>query len=115
VWFTEPGADKIGEISALVAVEGSAEAAPHFRVSPNPARGRLNFAFTLAVAGRARLEILDVTGRHVGTLVDRVLPAGRHEATWMPEQGNHGAAAGLYLASLEVGAARAMRRFVVVR
>jgi flagellar hook assembly protein FlgD len=34
------------------------------------------------VAGRARIDVLSVSGRRVATLVDRTLGAGTHEIVW---------------------------------
>jgi flagellar hook assembly protein FlgD len=50
--------------------------------TPNPTSGRATFEFTLADAGRARLELYDVRGRLVRRLVDGPLPAGVHAAAW---------------------------------
>ena len=36
----------------------------------------------LAAADRVRVEIFDVTGRRVVTLLDRQLPAGEHGVKW---------------------------------
>lgn len=49
---------------------------------PSPARESTVLAFATSVAGRARLEVLDVSGRHVATLLDDDLGPGRHERTW---------------------------------
>jgi len=38
--------------------------------------------FELQEAARVTLRVFDVLGREVATLIDRDLPAGRHEAVW---------------------------------
>jgi PKD repeat protein len=45
---------------------------------PNPFNPRTTIAFTLAADGNVRLDVFDVTGRRVTTLVDGVKSAGRH-------------------------------------
>jgi hypothetical protein len=50
--------------------------------SPNPFRGRTAFRFGLARAGDVRLELYDVSGRRVRTLVSGTLPAGEHTRAW---------------------------------
>jgi glucose/arabinose dehydrogenase len=47
-----------------------------------PFKGSLALAVTPDVAEQVRVSIEDVTGRHVRTLVDAVLPAGRQAVTW---------------------------------
>jgi hypothetical protein len=50
---------------------------------PNPMNPTTRIQFTNGVAnGRVKVEIFDVTGRLVRTLVDSKLPAGVHEVTW---------------------------------
>lgn len=45
---------------------------------PNPFNPSANLSFTLAEASPVRLEVLDLLGRRVATLLDTALPAGRH-------------------------------------
>lgn len=47
---------------------------------PNPFRGGTTIHFALRQEGVVRLDVYDVTGRKVSTLVDRSLPAGAHTA-----------------------------------
>ena len=39
-------------------------------------------AFELPAAGHARLDVYDLGGRRIATLLDESLPAGRHAAAW---------------------------------
>jgi hypothetical protein len=82
-------------------------------LTPNPGHGERRLGFTLPVAGDARLELLDVTGRHIRTLAAGVLPAGPHERTWdgRDERGNL-APAGLYFVRLRAGRESLTERFV---
>jgi len=68
---------------SLVAV-GTAPA-PYTRLDtprPNPFHARTELRYVTAYAGRVVLEVLDVQGRMVRTLVDEVRPAGEGHATW---------------------------------
>ena len=67
-----------------VAVESPVERilAGRFEAKPNPFADRTRLSMDLAAAGPVRLAVFDVTGREVRILVDRVLPAGRHEFAW---------------------------------
>ena len=49
---------------------------------PNPFNPRTMITFTLPAASRVRLDILDLQGRRVAKLVDGILPAGPHAATF---------------------------------
>lgn len=50
--------------------------------SPNPSHGTSRVAFSLPRAGRVMVEIVDLQGRRVRTLVDGERAAGSHAATW---------------------------------
>jgi len=53
------------------------------RNHPNPFNPRTTIVFDLARSGPARLNVYDMAGRHVRTLVDEIsLGKGRHEAVW---------------------------------
>jgi len=69
---------------------------------PNPFNPKTSIAFSLSRSGPAKLTIFDVQGRAVRTLVDDVLEAGTHEATWdgRDESGTP-SASGLYFYRLE--------------
>jgi hypothetical protein len=68
---------------------------------PNPARGGVTLDYVLPAAGSVRLEIRDILGRHVATLVDAFQGAGRHLATWNGARATgHAAPPGMYYASL---------------
>ncbi|MFA6234044.1 MAG: VWA domain-containing protein [Bacteroidota bacterium] len=53
---------------------------------PNPVSrsARLHFQFTLAGAGSIRLDIFDLLGRRVATVLDGTLSPGRHTAEYSP-------------------------------
>jgi hypothetical protein len=71
--------------------------------SPNPFRLSTSIRFELAQAAPVRLEIFDVRGARVATLMDgRVLPAGGHATTWDGrDRAGRLAPAGVYLVRLE--------------
>jgi hypothetical protein len=50
--------------------------------SPNPLRRASTIRFGLARAGEVHLELFDVSGRRVQTLIDGILPPGPHVASW---------------------------------
>jgi subtilisin family serine protease len=86
------------------------------RPTPNPARGPSEIGFTLPTAGPARLEVYDVGGRLVRTLVDGPCDAGPHVARWNGrDTAGRDVASGVYLVKLEHGQDIRRSRLVVVR
>lgn len=97
-----------------VSIEGEGEAPEPFALAPaypNPSASSAHIPFTLSKAGSVTVAVHDVLGRRVATLVDAVLPAGAHTATW--EAG--GAASGIYVVTLRAGAQMVTRRITVAR
>ena len=83
---------------------------------PHPARGSTRFAFTLGVAARAELTVLDLSGRRVRSLVSDALAAGPHDAVWDGrDDSGTPLSAGLYFAQLRVGDASRTQRVVLAR
>ncbi|HET9325381.1 MAG TPA: FlgD immunoglobulin-like domain containing protein, partial [Candidatus Eisenbacteria bacterium] len=69
--------------------------------SPNPSRAFATIRFGLAQAGEVNLELFDVAGRRVQTLISSKLAPGPHTATWngRDRHGNH-VKNGIYLVRL---------------
>lgn len=85
---------------------------------PNPVVTHTDFRFD--VAGRdlrpVRLDLFDVTGRHVRTLVDKELPPGEFEVSWDRRDGQGArAAAGVYFVRLRTERDDLSRKVVVLR
>jgi hypothetical protein len=78
---------------------------------PNPFNPSTTIAYRLPSAGRVRLEVFDLLGRRVATLVDGVMPAGRHETRFDAT----GLASGLYLYALDAGPERISRPMLLVK
>lgn len=84
---------------------------------PNPAAGPVRLAFTLAVPGRARLEVRDAAGRLVARPLARACPPGRHETLWdARDLGGRHVAAGIYYYRLVLeGRSSAAAPIVILR
>ncbi len=83
---------------------------------PNPFNPRTTVSFDLAAAGRVTLDVFDLRGRLVRTLVDERLPAGRHDVLWDGrDAGGRETASGVYLCRLRAGGADQMRKMTLVR
>ncbi|MFO7638045.1 MAG: S8 family serine peptidase, partial [bacterium] len=66
-------------------------------VLPNPFAGRTTVRLQLPRAGRVRVNVVDISGRTVATLVDGELAAGSSSLTWQPGK----LAAGVYFVRAE--------------
>lgn len=80
---------------------------------PNPATARTWFDLTLPAAARARVEVLDLTGRLLAVLHDGELAAGTHVLHWDGrDRGRHLVPPGVYLVRARAANAAAARRIV---
>ena len=78
---------------------------------PNPFNAETRISFELNESAQVALEIFDITGAKVATLVDGHLPAGPHDIIWDASD----LASGLYLYRLSSGQMTAARRAVVIK
>ena len=88
--------------------------------APNPFNPTTAFMFTVpgsaGVTARARLDLYDVSGRLIVTLVDATLPAGDHSVTWRGQDSNgRPVGSGVYYARLTVGNQTASTRTVLLK
>ena len=85
---------------------------------PNPFNPSTTIAFTLDGGGEERvtLDLFNILGRHVTTLVDAVLPPGEHRAVWDgTDRFGRPAATGVYLYRLRVGAETETRKMLLLK
>jgi subtilisin-like proprotein convertase family protein len=82
---------------------------------PNPTRdGNASLALTLPTPGRAKLAIYDMAGRHVRTIVDKELTAGRHIVAFDGHDARGGTIhAGVYVVRMTTAQGVISRRFVI--
>lgn len=99
-----------------LAVDLSRFATPEFslaRPGPNPATAATVVEFALPSESSVRLFLVDVQGRLVASLVDGVLPAGRHTAGFAALWAAHRPAAGVYFLRFEAAGRQLTRKVVV--
>jgi hypothetical protein len=83
---------------------------------PNPFRDRVAFDVQLPGAGQVSLQVYDLLGRRVRTLLDGRLQAGEYHLVWDGrDSGGHTAATGVYFARLWTAGGVRVRRLVLVR
>lgn len=78
--------------------------------NPNPFTTSTTIRFDLPVASHVSLEIYDLRGRRVDTIVDGDLPPGRHARIWRSGAGQ----SGLYFARMVTGEFTATRKLIVM-
>ena len=82
---------------------------------PNPFNPSTIIPYRLPVSTRVRLEVFNVLGQRMATLVDAEQPAGFHTATWDgTDASGQGVAAGVYLYRLVGDGVRLTRSMVLL-
>ena len=82
---------------------------------PNPFNPSTIIPYQLPIAARVRLEVFNVLGQRVATLVNGDRPAGFHSAVWDATEGSGQAvAAGVYIYRLTAAGAQHTGRMVLV-
>ena len=84
--------------------------------APNPFNPDTVFRFGLPQAGQVKLDIYDLTGRHVRTLVDGMVGAGWQTVVW-DGRGDRGerVASGVYFCWFEAGGVSESRKVVILK
>ncbi|KPL07279.1 hypothetical protein AMJ86_04880 [bacterium SM23_57] len=78
---------------------------------PNPFNPVTTISYDVPVAGKVRIYVYDVLGRRVGTLVDGLVNAGRHQVVW--DAG--GMTSGVYFVRMDAGAYQQVRKVELLR
>lgn len=83
---------------------------------PNPFNPSTTITFTLPQAGPVKLQIFNLAGQLVRTLVAEALPAGTHQARWDGTvEGGGRAGSGLYLSRVETAQAVAESKLLLAK
>jgi FlgD Ig-like domain len=83
---------------------------------PNPTTGPLAITFSVPKDAEVRLEVFDIAGRSVKSLVAGTTVAGRHTIRWDGRtSAGRAAPDGIYLLSLRSGGTQLTRRLVLIR
>ncbi|MCY4603896.1 MAG: leucine-rich repeat domain-containing protein, partial [Gemmatimonadetes bacterium] len=82
---------------------------------PNPFNPSTIIPYQLAASSQVRLEVFNLLGQRIATLVDGARPAGFHTAQWhATDAAGRAVAAGVYIYRMTVGAERQTGRMVLV-
>jgi len=115
------GLKSYGPISATASTAVSAQAALPTEYSlaqnyPNPFNPSTTITYNLPEAAQVTLEVLDMSGRCIRTLVYGVAPAGSHQVVWdaRNDQGQQ-VASGAYVYRIKAGDYLAVRRMTLIK
>ena len=85
-------------------------------ITPNPFNPATKIAFELAREGQVQLEIYDLRGRRVRTLVHGTAGAGRHVATWNgSDDAGDRVVSGLYIVRLSSGGVMETKKMMLMK
>ena len=82
-----------------------------FAAHPNPFNAVTQLSYYLPESGKVRVEVFDITGRRVTTLVNGWESAGKHEVSWSAEN----IASGIYLVRLDTGTEKLVRKVTLLK
>jgi hypothetical protein len=87
-----------------------------FRIAPNPLARSTRIEYELPNSAWTTLRLYDAAGRTVGSLLETVLPAGRHTVPFEGRDGGGNALApGVYFLRLETPGGNAVQKLVIAR
>jgi len=85
-------------------------------IHPNPFNPRTSLSFEVPTPGVVRLRVFDLRGRLIATLIDGVVEAGQHVASWSGrDREGRDVPSGVYLSRLEAGGEVVRARMTLVR
>ena len=103
------------EVCFDTSVPGSDDGLPETYVlkqnHPNPFNPSTEICFALPMTSHVRLEIFNIAGQKVGTLIDGHLNAGHHTATW--DGGD--VSSGVYLYRLQAGVFDDTKKMILLK
>ncbi|MCP4634798.1 MAG: T9SS type A sorting domain-containing protein [candidate division Zixibacteria bacterium] len=91
-----------------------AELPTEFSVSnnyPNPFNARTTISYSLPYASNVKMEVYNLLGQKVSTLVDDFIPAGNHQVSWDASKFS----SGIYLYKTTSGSFNAVNKMVLVK
>jgi len=88
----------------------------YISAGPNPFNPKVVVRFGLPRSGQAKMDVFDVRGRRVASLLDESLEAGHHEVSWQGKDvKGRGVASGVYFMKLTCGDVEQTQRVLLVK
>jgi len=90
--------------------------APYLKVGPNPVNPRTQLQFGLVTAATVSINVFDIRGARVATLVDQIFPSGRHSVFWEGKDGfGRQVASGAYFVRLKASELVLTKRVLLLK
>ena len=84
--------------------------------SPNPFNPTTTISFELSESGKTQIEIFNVKGQKVKTLLDEEMEIGKHSVTWSGTDGNNRqAASGIYFYRISVNNKQKINKMIMLK
>ncbi len=83
--------------------------------SPNPFNPTTNISFVISKKGHVKLNVFNLQGKLISTLVDEVLEAGTHNYQWISNDANKQLASGVYFYSISVNGFNETKKMILLR
>jgi hypothetical protein len=116
------GPEVVMEQDVPVDTQGTGKLSPsqdyeiHMQNYPNPFNPITEISFSLPNAGHVKLEVYNIMGQRVTTLVDEYREAGTHSVTWNSKNdAGHEVSSGVYFYRLESGSFTETRKMVLLK
>jgi hypothetical protein len=83
---------------------------------PNPFNPETTIAFRISQRGPVRLEIYNIAGQRLATLLNEIREPGLHRVAWNGKDANrNGLASGIYLLTLDLGGKKTSKRMTLIK
>jgi hypothetical protein len=91
-------------------------ASHRLRTAPNPFNPSTTISYSIPVADHVRIQVIDLRGRLVATLVNTAVEAGWHDVSWNGrDDAGYDVPSGVYISRLEANGRVSHGRMTLVR
>jgi hypothetical protein len=108
IWRSNSLENVVTSVSENDAIPGEFELSQNY---PNPFNAVTVISFQLPSVSAVRLEIFDILGRKIETLLDKEMPAGYHKLNWNAT----GRSSGIYFYRITAGKLTLSRRMLLIK
>ena len=78
---------------------------------PNPFQDKTILEFELAKSSKVTIDVLNVLGQTVDTVIEAIFPGGRHTVEWTPE----GIPSGIYFCRMQTNSFRDTKKLLIIK
>jgi subtilisin family serine protease len=108
IWRSNGFTDIVTSVSENPSIPGKFELLQNY---PNPFNGQTSIGLNLPAGSHVRLDVYDILGRKIETLIDEDLPAGHSSVNWNGENKS----SGIYFYRITVDDKTSTRRMLLIK